>query len=323
MARRLTVCLAAAVAALAAADPPSASPPGRSRLAGTDYVKELLDDYVQGVERDCFFAAAGVDGELSKEEFLADAARGDSFVRPYDRWETAIRHDINRNGTLNWPEAEMHRLAIRNDLLARFDKDKDGKLTGDEHAAGLAHLGGRSHAQRRHGSHSSMARWDANRNGRLDEQEKQAMQDHYRRQAEENRRREETKHYDKNRDGKLDDAERAAMEADKAAKQRREQELLKRWDYDADGQLSRWERYVSYKVSDPRRQRRLLGKWDRNKNRRLDPDEVEAIEAYYLKQMAGQRRQSELRLWDKNKDGKLDAMERAALEAERRRRYGG
>jgi len=129
MSRVLTVC-AAVLWALPAAGAPADDPIG-----------ELMDSDVGTEERDRFFASAGVDGELSREEFEAAAAKPGSFVRKYEPWRDARAHDADGNGRLNWPEAERYRQAMRKRLLGRFDRNGDGKITGPERDAANAVLG--------------------------------------------------------------------------------------------------------------------------------------------------------------------------------------
>ncbi len=321
MIRCFTACVAVGMVAAWPAGPAlSQAPtthPAKRGAAAIDHLKELVEGYHQGTERTRFFQAAGVDGELSKEEFEAAAAKAASFVRPYDHWRAAALHDLNRNGTLDWPEAEKCRTALRQKLLGLCDKDKDDRLTGAERDAARAYLARHSRTRPRPVHSANIARWDTNHDGKLDENERKAMQESYRKKAEEGRRQAELRRWDKNKDGKLDAAERAGMEAEKKRKQQAEQEMLKRWDRDGDGQLARWERYVMYKVSHPSRQRKLLRRWDKNKNGRLDEEETRTIEAYYLKRVEGMRRQDALRRYDKNRNGRLDESERAAMEADR------
>ncbi len=103
--------------------------------AAADHVKDLLETDIESDERNRFFHAAGVDGELSSEEFKAVAGKEGSFVRASDRWKDAAGHDADGSGMLNWPEAQAFREAMRRRLLRRFDRNSDGKLTGAERQA--------------------------------------------------------------------------------------------------------------------------------------------------------------------------------------------
>ena len=61
-----------------------------------------------------------------------------------------IAHDLDKDGQLNWPEAEKYRLGVRELILARFDKNKDRKLTGEERVAANAMLARGIPSPRRH-----------------------------------------------------------------------------------------------------------------------------------------------------------------------------
>ena len=56
---------------------------------------------------------------------------------PFEKWETAVAFDQNKNGTLDWFEFAEYRQAMRKAVLTACDKDKDSKLTGDERTAAL------------------------------------------------------------------------------------------------------------------------------------------------------------------------------------------
>ena len=135
----LFVIVVAASGAAVLAQPATTAPAARTATS-IDHVKNLIDLYFQGYERNRFFAVAGVDGELSKQEFADAAGKPRSFVRSYDRWTSAVAFDRKRDGRLNWVEAEQYRLAIRKEVLALFDRNKDGRLTGPERQAANAYL---------------------------------------------------------------------------------------------------------------------------------------------------------------------------------------
>jgi len=123
--------------ALAGTRLPASRPPAAKKA---DHVRDLIDSYFQGRERDRFFATAGVDGKLTREEFASAAGKPGSFVRAYDRWASAAVFDANRDGRLNWFEAERYRTAVRKKIVALFDKDDDGRLAGAERRAANAYL---------------------------------------------------------------------------------------------------------------------------------------------------------------------------------------
>ncbi|HEV8255205.1 MAG TPA: EF-hand domain-containing protein [Vicinamibacteria bacterium] len=83
-----------------------------------------------------------------------------------------------------------------------------------------------------------MEKYDTNKDGKLDDQERAALrQDMEARRAQ--HRQWLLEKYDANHDGKLDEQERAAMRADRKAHR---EEFLKRFDTDGDGKLSQSER---------------------------------------------------------------------------------
>ncbi len=81
--------------------------------------------------------------------------------------------------------------------------------------------------------------------------------------------------YDVNKDGKLDDQEKVAMEKD--LKERRA-ELLKRFDADHDGKFSEAERQAAERYLKMARMARLLKKYDANGDGVLDADERAVME---------------------------------------------
>jgi Ca2+-binding EF-hand superfamily protein len=131
MARVIYILTIVVSASLAAVDGASAAAP-TPKTATVDYVRDLIDDYYDGAERMRFFAAAGVDIELSAKEFQADTGKPKSFIRRYDRWSAALVYDKNRNKTLDWFEAKAYRQAVRQAIMTVFDANKDRRLTGDE-----------------------------------------------------------------------------------------------------------------------------------------------------------------------------------------------
>lgn len=304
------------------AGPPTTAPAGRAGKS-VDHVRELIDLYFQGHERDRFFAAAGVDGELSRQEFAAAAGRVNSFVRAYDRWASAVVYDRDRDGRLGWVEAEQYRLGIRKRVLALFDRDNDGRLAGPERDAANAYLGagmGRprilpptSSRPARTGKEPAADHWagpsgrgspadpswrsrwqqvqasyDADKDGKLSGDERQRMQEglrqHYRQRL--------LTQFDKNRNGVLDKDEQLAAEME----DRREAVEWRR----------KWERT----------------QWDANKDGRLDGNEQAAMEKHLAEQrrLAQQRRQQWIKRWDRNGDGKLSAEEGAEVTRDMHRR---
>jgi len=301
----------------------AATRPGAASGAArdVDHVADLIDRYRQGGERDRFFKAAGVDGELSREEFAADAKRPDPFVRPYDRWPAAVAHDVNGNGKLDWTEAERYRLAVRKQVMDRFDKDKNGKLTGAERGAANTWLRRGLGATRR--ARGDRRNWDTDGDGKLSEDEQAARREHFRRLVEDRRRSYELRQYDKNRNGRLDEDEVAARDAarkdreERMAEYRRQyQERIKKYDADGDGKLDREERAAMIKAMRDQWQAKRLAKWDADGDGKLSESETQAEREQWRKDAEERRRQWMIRRHDKNRDGTLDETEQAAMEAE-------
>ncbi|MGB2822212.1 MAG: hypothetical protein WBF17_14605, partial [Phycisphaerae bacterium] len=97
-----------------------------------DVLKGAVDPYEPGAERGRFFRVAGVNNELDGKEFAAAQGQAGSFARKFDRWQSMLAFDKNRNGTLDWFEADAYRQDLRKRVLEAFDADKDGRLTGKE-----------------------------------------------------------------------------------------------------------------------------------------------------------------------------------------------
>ena len=346
---------------------PTASAPARRPRPAVDHVKDLFDLYTQGEERSRFFDAAGVDGELTKEEFAAAAGRPKSLVRAYDPWDAAMVCDKDSNRKLNWPEWEQYRLGVRRQVLAVADKDKDGKLLGEERDAANRYLAagmrppGRTAARRGEGSpgggrnsrqrrQEMLTRYDADKDGKLSEEERKAMvKDHAERQ--------ELIRRDRNRDGRVDEQEAAAAAAERARlrgqieqARQRQLERLQKYDTNGDGELDGEELRPMF--AEMRRQRELR-RYDSNNDGVLDEQETAARDAgrERMRRRAEERRQleqelrakhdaakdgalsreerramfaemrqvSELRRYDRNNDGVLDEQETAARDAERGR----
>ena len=301
---------------------PAATRPAAPKPSAVDYVADLFELYYQGRERGRFFAAAGVDGEMTKAEFQAAGGKAGSFVRPYDRWVAVAVFDRDHNGRLDWVEAVLYRLAIRTRVLTLFDKDADGRLFGAEREAANAYLAARAPKARkarkappskgpapaavrpklpgvmgppgpvptdpaaaawRRRWEQLQARHDADKDGSLTDAERTRLHEGLRAEY----RRSIVKKFDRNRDGKLDEAEGRALDADQAAR------------------TDKW------------RRRMELMEWDANRNARLDPAERDKRDRHLaeLRRRAQDRRGEWVRRWDGDGDGKLSGAELAAATA--------
>ncbi len=264
-----------------------------AKTDAVDPLTELIEKYHQGSERDRFFKTAGIDGEISREEFEAGAKTGFGFVRPYDRWAAAVAHDLDGNGKLNWGEAEKYRLSVQKQVLAKFDTDKDGKLAGAEREAAKAYLAKGLSAPRRR---LTVGGYDLRR-------------------------------YDKNKNGKLDEDEIAARDAEKKkwADQRRaytEQYAArkKKHDADGDGKLNADERRAMYAETMAEHKQKRLDKWDADGDGELGAKELEAERGEYRRRAEEQYDKHLTRHHDKDGDGKLNAAEQAAFDAAKEQR---
>lgn len=139
-----SLCLAACLPAWAVADPPVAPasapqaeerPPAAADANVPDLRRHVLP-YDPLEEHIRFSVAAGGEGkELSEAAFNENRPRHHPFVRKFDRWEVLLQFDRSGNGAISWTEANRYRLALGKALLAAYDTDRDGRLTGDERAA--------------------------------------------------------------------------------------------------------------------------------------------------------------------------------------------
>jgi|GEM_PF-935713 len=275
--------------------------PGASTQPAPDVLGGAIDPYQPGSERAAFFKAAGVDNELDAKEFaVARKAAGGakarpagsfvrSFVRSFDNWNAMLAFDKNRNGALDWFEAEAYRQDVRRRVLAAFDVNRDGWLTGRERSAANDMLS----AGRLPGKSPVLAE-----RVQIDEpttapggQDAAALAEIKERMA--RLRRQTFAKYDLNGDGQIDAAEQKAMvdAVGKEAQAELDDLAARQFDADDDG--------------------------------RLDEQEFAAMEKALAERQAGDekaRHERDLRLFDANGDGKLDAQESAALaEANERR----
>jgi len=100
-----------------------------------DVLRNAVDPYVPGAERGRYFRAAGVDNELTADEFAADRKRTTPFVRTFDHWPALVRFDKNANGTIDWFEADAYRRDVRKKVFDAFDTNDDRRLSPIERAA--------------------------------------------------------------------------------------------------------------------------------------------------------------------------------------------
>jgi Ca2+-binding EF-hand superfamily protein len=100
----------------------------------------------------------------------------------------------------------------------------------------------RSHGRRGPSEAQLLEKYDANHNGVLDPEEKEAARKEFRARREQGREQHQARlleKFDTNHNGKIDPEERQAMQAQREA---RRAEMLKKYDTDGDGKLSPAER---------------------------------------------------------------------------------
>ncbi|MBL7134001.1 MAG: hypothetical protein ISS78_07885 [Phycisphaerae bacterium] len=208
-----------------------------------------------------------------------------------------------------WAERSARYRQLNEELVKKHDANGNGRIDADEREAYYAEYRERA----------KIIQWDKDNDGKLSDAERQAMetqQAEWKKRSEEARWKYTLQRWDADKDGKMSAEETAAKEAQEAEwKQRAEQyrreqeELRKQHDADGDGQLNADERKAYY---DAIRAKWELRQWDKNKDGKLDEAETKARDD----QRAAQRRRSEeyrrkweLQRWDKNKDGELDEAE--------------
>lgn len=98
-----------------------------------EMLRGAIDPLFIGQERSLFLRAAGVDGELTLAKFRQDAARpARSFARPFDVWKIMLRFDKDSSSSIDWFEAKTYREWGRQHILERYDKNKSGRLDSEE-----------------------------------------------------------------------------------------------------------------------------------------------------------------------------------------------
>ena len=220
------VCLIAALFSTAGGQSPTTAPSSQPAARPTstpaptakvrDLCKGAVDPYNPGPQRARFFAATGVDSELDAKEFQADQRRRNPFVLAFDTWRWLRSFDQNGDQTIDWFEADAYRRDVRKRVLALFDTNKDGRLTGAERdAANRALAAGRVSPVKtgpairssRTISATMLKRFDKDGDGKLSRQERRDAVRVLRKQS----RDRWLATYDTDGDGKLSPAERDAM----------------------------------------------------------------------------------------------------------------
>ena len=269
--------------------------PGRSTV---DLCPGAIDPYDAAGERARFFSAAGADSEMDEKEFRADRRRPASkrFIRPFDRWGRLKGFDKNGNRTVDWFEAEAYRKHIRRRVLAAFDTNRDGRLTGKERTAANRSLRRGRFEPRR-----------ARRSGWFGAQ----------RETYETRM---LQKYDEDGDGRLSQKEMEKAFREMGRRQRKK--LLEKHDLDGDGKLSDEERKTMYRQrGQPWREafdRLAVRDFDADGDGKIDEQERAAVNAFGRK-LSGVLRQFNTRIFDVDGDGKVTREERRQVGGEMRK----
>jgi len=323
-----------ALAADANSQPAGGAPSQPARQpALADVLGGAVDPYQPGMERARFFKAAGVDNELDVKEFAAARKTKGAFVRKFDRWKALLAFDKNRNGHVDWFEAEAYRKNVRQRVLSAFDANRDGWLTGPERQAANEMLS----AGRLPGRSPVLAKpviirvpTSAPAGEQPSEQPDDAATEMRERML--RLRQKVFAKYDTNDDGKIDADERGAMMDSVATDAQAEIDQLEaqKWDADGDGELNEQETaemeaaLAQRKLRDQRAgDLRTLQRWDANGDGELNEQETDAMnEARQRQQAARQswRERSDLQMFDLDGDGQLDEQERLMADAEAVRR---
>ncbi len=165
-----------------------------------------------------------------------------------------------------------------------------------------------------------MSRFDTNGDGELDDSEREAIRDFFRKQREERMLQRMTERFDADGDGVLNEEERMAAEAELEARRvEREARMLERFDTDGDGQISDAESQAAREsfrqggdrgrpgagATDGRNQwREAIQRYDMDGDGQLNLDESYNA---YLDQFDQRTRREFVRRFDSASDGAVDA----------------
>ncbi len=306
----LSLAMVAPVPADEGTPPAPAAAPGEPTVkveAAEDALTHAVDPYEPGRQRQAFLRAAGVDSELSAEEFEADAKQGVGYARTFDSWPALRRFDANANGTIDWFEADQHRRALRKQVLELFDRNRDNRLLGPERDEALKAIAA--------GKLPKLGEKAPNpAPGDAPKAEPEAPKPGKGPSRGEQRRKEFIAKWDKDGDGKLSDEEKREMATGMIFEGRQRQ--VRKWDENGDGKLDADER--AKVMEDPGDQWWLfvddeaMKHFDNDGDGKLSQDEAKSIVSFGQK-MEGIGKGWEKSLLDANGDGEVSGDERTAF----------
>ncbi len=289
-----------------------------------EVLRGAIDPYSLGSERTRFLRAAGVDSELSEDEFKKNRETSGGFARVFDKFSTILLFDKNKNKQVDWFEASAYRGAVRAAVLAEYDKDGNRKLTGPEREAANRDLAAGKLPRISADKSSSSGRpstgaarpaappseprvrsfrpSDAGSPAEARRREWEALQSRL------------AKKYDKNGNGRIDGREEWREAGPEVREYYRKREI-ERFDSDGDGKVSDAERRAGRE-----RDIRANLRWQHDKDRdgELTGDEREAYDKamrnYQDQAEHGEvRRQVFMNRFDRDRDGELSEAERAEI----------
>lgn len=314
-----------------------------------DVLKGAIDPFEASRQRALFLAAAGVDTDLTAEEFEADAKRGDGFARLYDKWGELSKFDRDRSRTIDWFEAQAYRQDLRQRVMSAYDSDGNRRLNGAERErASDALAKGRIPAaqvqrddRREEGGDRPERRDDERERNRGDREERDDRRDgppsqpqlapqgqpqpgapqpfnpdEMRKLVEDLR----AKH-DADGDGELNEEERMAFGREMGQIQRNR--FFKHFDENGDGDVSEEEMREGQRKQAEQWRQQMLKDHDTNKDGEIDDGERREMEQKMRRQAEEQMDKWWAQRYDRDQDGKLSDVERAEMEdakAEQQRR---
>jgi Ca2+-binding EF-hand superfamily protein len=216
-----------------------------------------------GKLNDAEMAQWKADREARQKENTNKIGRKDS-----DKWR-----DSDFDNDRPWDEGWIKR------IIARYDKDGDGKLNEQE----LAKY--RADCSKHRAEFLMLKKYDKDGDGKLNAEERARMKAD-RTAEQEAHRLEMLKKYDKDGDGKLNDEERARMKADQAARRSENYDkFFSKWDKDGDKALNERElaRYIKATHNTRRAENcdKFIKRWDKDGDGKLSPEERKTARQWY------------------------------------------